>query len=122
MAQATEKTQVPSTLDPLSWVTFDLSAAPVPVTSGQVFSLLLSSQQSYFSQAYYEWVVTPATGVDFYTRGAGWQRNNATDPWFNSPPSEDYGFRTYVSPVPEPTTLALLGLSSLAWLIRRQRA
>lgn len=113
--------EVPSTMDPLGWVTFDLSASPIPVASGEVFSLLLSSQQSYFSLAYYEWVVTQAIGVDYYTRGAGWQRNNVTDPWFNSPPTEDYGFRTYVTPVPEPAAIGVVGLGMLAWRLRSSR-
>jgi hypothetical protein len=103
----------------LQWVTFDLNASPVPVNGGEVFSVLLTSDQSYFSQAYYEWLVNIALPVGYYPRGAGWQRNNNLDPWFNSPATEDYWFRTYVSPVPEPSAFALLGVSSFVWLGRR---
>jgi hypothetical protein len=66
-----------------------------------------------------EWLVNIALPIDYYPRGAGWQRNNNLDPWFNSPATEDYWFRTYVSPVPEPSVFALLGLSSFVWLRRR---
>ena len=110
--------EVPSTA---TWMTFDLSAAPIPVNAGEVFSLFLMSEQSYFSQAYYHWQVNIALPVDYYTRGKGWQQNNNEGVWYVSPPTEDYWFRTYVSPVPEPSVLTLVGLGALAWRTRRRR-
>lgn len=114
--------QVPTPDYPEPWLTFDLSASPIPVTVGEVFSLRLDSNQSYFSDAFYGWYVNIALPVDYYPRGAGWQKNNITDPWFQSPPTEDYWFRTYVSPVPEPSLLTLLSLGAMTLLLRRSVA
>jgi hypothetical protein len=113
--------QIGSVYDPIQWVTFDFSDSPVPVTSGQVISLLLTSRQSYLSEAFYAWVITQAIPVDYYTRGAAWERNNNEPTWAKTDVTQDFSFRTYISPVPEPSALAVVVLGAMTWLSCRLR-
>lgn len=57
---------------------------------------------------------------DSYTGGRAWGYTDAGGAWL-SEGIVDVGFQTWVGPVPEPTTAALLGLG-LAVLARRRRA
>lgn len=119
--------QIPSALVPLgtaAFVTFDVSAAAIPVQVGDVLAFAVSTSSDpgpYFLPD------DPDTGaIDDYVAGAAYRRTLPAGPWQLLSPFSDHEFRTYVRAVPEPSTLvsvgmafACLGLASLRKKMRR---
>lgn len=91
-----------------------LSASPA-ISQGDFFSLTLTSAQPWDSGCYYDWIVTQAVNIDLYPAGDAWENNNNTG-WYKQGYQVDFGFRTYVTPVPEPSTLAVLALGGVLLL------
>jgi hypothetical protein len=107
------QSSVPSTS---GFVGFDYSASPPSVTTGQVLAMVASTTGSFS----YLWEgrtpgLYPAgqahsvSGTTLFNTGAG--------------PTFDFGFRTFVRPIPEPGTLLLAGGAATLFLsrIRRRR-
>lgn len=95
-------------------------STPPTVNAGDWFALTLTSAQPWSAGGQYEWILTPADNIDRYSRGAAWNNLNDTG-WVQETYHVDFGFRTFVSPVPEPSTLSLLGIAGAAWLWRAGR-
>jgi hypothetical protein len=96
-------------------------SAPPVINQGDFFSLTLTSAQPWNSGCYYDWILTQSVGIDRYPPGDAWENNNFTG-WYEQSYQVDYGFRTYVAPVPEPSTLAVMVLGGvLALRCRRLR-
>jgi hypothetical protein len=94
-------------------------STPPVLSQGSFFSLTLTSAQPWNSGCYYDWIITQSVNIDLYTPGDAWENNNLTG-WYKQSYQVDFGFRTYVTPVPEPSSLWLLGLACLV-LIKLQR-
>jgi hypothetical protein len=116
--------QVSSILVPFNtpaFVTFDVSAAAIPVSIGQVFAFgvsTLSDPGPYFLPD------DADTGAaDDYTAGAAYRRTLPNGPWQLLQPFGDHEFRTYVNAVPEPSTYALaaIGVFCMAGVARRRK-
>jgi hypothetical protein len=108
----TPETQVP--LNTADFVTFDLSAAALPVTAGTLMAFAirtLSDPQPYFLLS---------DGAAGYAAGAGVNRFPPSA-WFAFSPPQDHGFRTFVEPVPEPSSALLIGVGSMAFLACHRR-
>jgi len=101
----------------LALVPFDLSAAAVPVTIGELLAIELNSNASNnppFDERY-AWNIGGQ-----YNRGTAYTQIGTAI----SPQTDDFHFITFVNPVPEPGTMALLGsgiAGLLAYNLRRRR-
>jgi hypothetical protein len=94
-------------------------SAPPVISQGNFFSLTLTSAQPWNSGCYYDWILTQSVNIDRYPPGDAWENNNLTG-WYKQSYQVDYGFQTYVAPVPEPSSLWLLGPACLV-LIKLKR-
>lgn len=94
------------------WVSVDFSGSPVPVTPGQQLALVLRPSYPSRDGQEYRWVGGGGGGL--YTGGAAYYWTSLSAEWApmrggSAPDPMDYGFRTYVTPVPEPAALQLFG-------------
>jgi hypothetical protein len=95
---------------------FDVSSFGVGVSVGDVLALVITSTGS---TAY----ILPFSETDLYAGGQPVRRvlNIPPDPWQPNPGVvRDYGFRTYVEPIPEPGVMTLLGVAGVFGIRRRQ--
>ncbi len=80
----------------------------------------------------YSWLVNnlnePGGDADFYAFGQRFTRPSSSPVWFASVQFDiDMGFKTYVTPIPEPSTFlllgtGLLGLLGYGWRTRKRAA
>jgi len=87
------------------WFSIDVSAANIQLTSGTRYIIGADGQSLLWGND------------NAYSRGALWGKLGDTPP--ETGPYGDLAFATYMTPVPEPTTLAL-SMIALAMLVRRQ--
>ena len=113
--------------EPLTNLSFELNDPNWHVDAGETLYLSLGSDSPVDGGgpggrgAGYLWVfdgsmsslLYPGGRAEDTSPGGSWQPIGS-DPW-----SFDFGFRTYVEPIPEPTSIALLGLAILAIRCRR---
>jgi hypothetical protein len=94
------------------WVYFDL-ASPVTQTAGIPLAFTVSSPTSGATgfNIYSYSSTNPYSGGSLFTSGFG----------FRVSPSTDFTFTTHVSPIPEPSSLLVLGLGVVGFLARRIR-
>jgi hypothetical protein len=96
-------------------VSIDVSGAGIEVVAGQRLAIVMTSELPGRSspppnEAYYSFVTSER---DNYAGGLGWYRDFLNPvPW--TAQDYDFGFQTYVAPIPEPNTFTLLSLGSLA--------
>jgi hypothetical protein len=95
----------------VSWVSFDLSASPIPVQVGDKLAITLTSTTPANGTMGYGWMGGGSAGG--YPVGNGYGHTIGFS-W--NVHTFDFGFQTYVTPVPEPGTAGslLLGFGMLA--------
>lgn len=105
------------TLGREDWVEIDVSSFALAVTAGDLLAIVLrdpeSTGQRFFSFSWLEGNGGPGypRGKAFgRTAGVGWDAND-----------NDHGFRTFVEPIPEPSTVLLLGLGLAGLATSRRR-
>jgi hypothetical protein len=97
----------------------ELGDTAFDISAGDVLALALRSDDpgGQFNGVAYSWQARD----DLYARGDSYQRHTSTVTWelpFGGP--KDYFFRTYVVPVPEPSSL-LFGVMAMGiWGVRRR--
>jgi len=92
----------------------DLDSGAIPVVVGDVLTLTLRSSDRTLGA--YRW-----NGNSSGTYAGGKAFVRSTDAWDASGGgSQDLGFRTYVTPIPEPGALTLLGLGSLVFALQKR--
>jgi hypothetical protein len=95
-------------------------AAPPVVGQGQFFSLTLTSAQPYSTSNFYTWVMEQALSIDHYAPGDAWRNANLAG-WNKDGYLQDFGFETFVTPVPEPSALSILVVAAGIFAFRRRR-
>jgi len=96
--------------------TFDVSAFNVSVNVGDVLALVITSTGS---TSY----ILPFSETSLYAGGQPVRQvmNIPPDPWQPNPGvTRDYGFRTFVEPIPEPAAMGLLGVAGMFAIGRRR--
>jgi hypothetical protein len=105
---------VDSPFDTVSVTAIDVSSATIMVTPGEVLALGLSRTGAGVPP----WA-TWRSSTDNYSGGALYQRSGPTSSWdpvLITTVGQDAGFQTYISTVPEPSSLVLAGISTLVGL------
>ena len=97
-------------------LSFQVATPPV-VSVGEVLSFVLTSDQPDGAGGIYDWVISQSVGIDVYHAGTAWQSPNLAG--FSTEPLLDFGFQTYVSPLPEPPAIALLGMGGIVIALGR---
>jgi hypothetical protein len=118
----------PPTAAPWNTFTIDLSGAGVDVEAGKKYSLVLSGVDTVLAQGAtaFSWAASIAT--DGYAGGSAWGQIGGgpwTDPGLafigGQPGAVDFYFRTYVTPVPEPTSVGgIAGIAAACAIVRRR--
>lgn len=89
------------------FVSFDLSSSGANFTSGQTYAIVLATTSNFS----YIWE-GPSNGT--YANGSGRQVSSGQVYYTLAGQDLDFGFKTYVAPVPEPTALALAAIGAIA--------
>lgn len=114
----------PTNTPPLPLVSVDVSSANLVITPGETLALTLSRSIGGGSPPWVIWL-----GSTVYAGGAEYIRSGDNANWISVAgtifPGGGAGFRTWVDPVPAPTTLFLVGVSlaglgAMAWGRRRK--
>lgn len=109
------------TNEPTTDVYFDLSAWSIPVSAGEKLFIVLASDAVAGARDGYWWVEN-ILQTSLYAGGEAWRKFGASA-WDNEDDGSiwqhDFGFRSYVQPVPLPAALPLLG-GALAMLFGRR--
>ena len=115
----------PAEVFPTGFVQIDLGAQAIPVSLGERLTIELYANSA--SNAPYGWATTDSTDTPptpGYLGGSAYYRHPPGSPVFISEPTHDHGFRTFVTPVPEPAavTLAIAGSLGFSLLQRPDRS
>ncbi len=111
----------PGSLGGVRFVSFDFGPKGPMVAAGETLALVVQS----LGRGLYDW---GGNSGDPYPHGGIVARSSVynDDRWFipSYPASvSDYGFRTYVEPVPEPSTVLIFAVGGLgAWCIKQRRS
>lgn len=95
-------------------VSVSLDTSPVPMIAGQTYSLELVTDQVWDSRPrgwHFGWLLTGNS----YSGGTEWLNSGNTD--FVSQ-TTDLSFQTFVVPVPEPSSLVMIGLGGAGLFLR----
>ena len=98
-----------------SFFNIDLGSGAFSVASGDVLAIVLRSADSTLGA--YQW---KGTNTDGYSDGGAYTRLG-TGTWHTNT-IKDFAFRTFVDPVPEPSTIVLLGAGLLVVALRARRS
>ena len=117
----------PYIIAPPNLIQVELGVQSLPVSAGDVLSISLNSMAT--RSEWYLWAGAWAPGSvgDMYDRGQGYFRSAFTGGVYR-PMNGDLGFRTFVVPIPEPSSLvcslvaaaAMLGTLRSSWRMRSQ--
>jgi hypothetical protein len=109
---------IPPNSSSATWVSADFSAASLSLTAGERLAIVVTSTQTESVAGSYSWF-NRGTGTG-YANGDAVGRSIG-DSWFTH--SSDFGFQTYMVPVPEPeaSELGLLAASTLLVVGWRRR-
>ena len=82
------------------WVAFENIG--LPVDTGDEFAIAVNMENAVGQKSYFDWVVT-FPGRPGYSGGKPWGSGTVNGGLTRSTHIQDFGFRTFVIPVPEPT-------------------
>jgi hypothetical protein len=99
----------------LSFFAVDVTGAGLKVSAGTVLALVVKSETN---NGVYLWQSTPFQTAG-YPNGNAWYGVNGV--WTQASANDDFGFKTYVTPVPEPAMGGLFAVGGVGLLIRRRR-
>lgn len=98
------------------FVAFDISGAGLQVSPGQVLAFAIRTT----SEVGPYWLLTDQGQPIEYAGGAAVSRF-PPGAWSSLSPAQDHAFRTWVTPIPEPQSVILLGFGAVAMLVARRR-
>lgn len=87
-------------LKDFQWVAFDNIGLPVDI--GDEFAIAVNMENAIGQTSYFDWIVT-FPGRPGYSGGKPWVSGTVEGGFSRRTDIQDFGFRTFVIPVPEPT-------------------